>query len=470
MSIPIFEAPTALSSVLATSGVNAVGSIADAYQSYKKQKNLKSLSETLATQAGDKKLAPLFAKLAQERPQDLLKHMQLQQLQSQYGNQPQSEYEGIGPNAQGFESLGGSAAIDGQMQGGGLGGMESFDPSMNGMQMANQGMPNQLPQMAQQMPQQSRQQPGIAQRGGNMYQTGNNLPHSPQKIEAYAVVDPQRAARLQQENTLAQQAQLANQRLEEKRFDSDRNYHTKLSDKARESAEVLRESLPKKEMALDLARRSVESGDVKEFSKNRLAETIGGPIGDALKTASGTELTTAGKENLLSNMSRVSSRGQNQWFEQRLNSMFPKIGHSKEANLAISEMLEGEAAMDRAYLNAYDRLESQDMQQNGYVKGDIAKRARKEVEPANKMILQRTTYRLKEQEESEKGYPALRRNVGKKVVKGTPLTVLNAKAYLEKYGSPEIALKAAEQNGYTVPSKDEIISYRASPQENRENL
>jgi hypothetical protein len=265
------------------------------------------------------------------------------------------------------------------------------------------------------------------------------------------------------------QAELDRKKEEEKEkkrsFESNRAFQSSYSKKAEEDANKLRESLPKKEMALNFARNAVETGDISYFSPDKLADATGI---DLFRTSKGAQLTTAGKENLLSNMSRVGSRAQNMWFEQRLNSMFPKIGQSKEANLTVQEMLEGEAEIDRAYLNAFDRLSEEDEKQHGFVKKDITKRAYDSIKSQEKEILKRTTYRMKEIEDQEKGLSGMKSQVGKNVAKGTPLTLAMAKLYKSKFG--ENALSVAERNGYYIPTLEEFKIFQQRPEEFREEI
>lgn len=250
-----------------------------------------------------------------------------------------------------------------------------------------------------------------------------------------------------------------------KEFSVERDYHTGFSKEAEKLAENIRETSPKKETALNFSRNAVETGDLSYFSLDKLADITGV---DLFRTAKGAELITAGKENLLSNMSRVSARAQNIWFEQRLNSMFPKIGQSREANLTTQEMLEGELAMDKGYLKEFDRLSSEDMKKYGYVKKDIAKRARKANEPLEKELFKRSSYRMKEIEEVEKGIDTLKKEVGKNVVKGTPLTLAMAKLYKDKFGDNALAI--AKKNGYYIPSLEEFKIFQLRPEEYREEL
>lgn len=250
-----------------------------------------------------------------------------------------------------------------------------------------------------------------------------------------------------------------------KSFESERAYHSGYTKETEKKVNELRNSIPKKEMALNFSRNAIETGNLGYFSPDKLADATGM---DLFRTAKGAQLITAGKENLLSNMSRVSARAQNIWFEQRLNSMFPKIGQSEEANLITQEMLEGEVALDKAYVNEYERLSDEDENKYGFVKKDIDKRVANNLKTLEKEILGRTSYRMKEIEEQEKGISKLKKDVGKNVIKGTPLTLAMAKLYKEKFG--ENALKVAEKNGYYIPTIEEFQTFQERPQEFREGL
>lgn len=253
--------------------------------------------------------------------------------------------------------------------------------------------------------------------------------------------------------------------LGKKEFLEERKYHSGYTKELEKNANMLRDSIPKKESALNFARSAVETGNVSFFSPDKLADATGL---DIFRTAKGAQLVTASKENLLSNMGRVSARSQNLWFEQRLNSMFPKIGQSKEANLTTQEMLEGEVALDKAYLDEFDRMSQEDEKNYGYVKKDISRRVHQAIKPLENHIMQRTTYRMKEIEEEEKGLSSMKKDIGKNVVKGTPLTLAMAKLYKDKFG--DNALDVAEKNGYYIPTIDEFRSYQERPQDFRENL
>jgi hypothetical protein len=298
-----------------------------------------------------------------------------------------------------------------------------------------------------------------------MQEQFNPLDLSDQDIIGLTAVDPAlgREARMAKDSALKEQRH--NQDVERQTFESERKYNTDFSKKAEEEVEGIRNSLSKKEFSLNLSRDAVESGEVGALSLANLAQRLGVPEWQSMK---GAQLETAIKENLLSNMSRVSAKGQNLWFEKRLSSMMAQIGKSQEANLAAQEILEGETAMDRSYLENFDRLANDDMEKYGFVKKDISKRSHDAAKHEEKDILKRTSYRLKELEEQEKGLSNMKARIGKNVTKGEPLTLAMAKLYKDKFGND--ALKVAEKNGYYIPSIEEFSTFRATPQEFREDL
>lgn len=291
---------------------------------------------------------------------------------------------------------------------------------------------------------------------------------SDEDIARASALDPNLARELRAAKDTAIREKRKSEDIERKTFESERDFHTSYSKKHVEKSDKIRENLPRQEQALNYARNAIESGETGAFSINALADSIGGVIGDALRNKSGAQLTLAAKEQLLPTLSRISAKAQNQYMEKRISSMIPKAGQTDEANLSMQEMLEAESAMDKAYLQEFDRLTDEDNKTFGYERKDIDKRAHDAIKPLQKHIVQRTTFRLKELEELEKGISELKKDVGKNVVKGTPLTMAMAKLYSDKFGKE--AVKVAEKNGYYIPTADEFISYQKRPEEFREGF
>lgn len=253
--------------------------------------------------------------------------------------------------------------------------------------------------------------------------------------------------------------ELKRREIDRKTFESDRKYHAEGAKDAEKRAVGLREALPKKQSALNLAREAIQSGEVGPFSLANLAERTG--IKE-FQTAKGAQLTTAAKENLLSNMSRVSAKAQNMWFEQRLNSMFPEIGKKMAANEATSIMLQGEIDMDNNWLEAYNQLARNDMEKYGYVRRDADQRASELSNDKNLEIMKKTSYELRKNYEQEKGVRWMAENAKKKVVQGTPLTPEMFVVILEESGGDKNkAIENAKKYGYTIPTQEQIRQWQS---------
>lgn len=339
-------------------------------------------------------------------------------------------------------------------------GASSFADQVNGQQgMGDEG---QLPQgiLKPEIYEQQGQKPKQQKQG-----QFNAKDITDEQIAKAEALDPRYGTLLHDLRQDARKQDVESEKLKQKNFESERTYHTGYSKDLEKNVDQMRLALPKKLSSLELARNAIESDDVGYLSWSKLADATGI---DAFRTAKGAQLINAAKENLLSNMNTVSAKAQNIWFEQRMNSMFAKVGQSKEANLTMQEMLEGEAALDQAYINEFDRVANQDEKSYGFVKKDIGQRTDSALKPIHNEILKRTSYRLKEIEEQEKGLEKIQSEVGKKVVKGTPLTMAMAKLYHDKFG--EKALDVAKKNGYTIPTLEEFRIYQVRPQEFREEL
>lgn len=277
-----------------------------------------------------------------------------------------------------------------------------------------------------------------------------DFPLSDRQIEAYLASPYPELQRLAQ--FYADRKKEASDR-NEKRFYEDRRFNTEQSKQISERSEKLRESLPRKRNALRFAKDAVLSGDVDQMSLANLAKRTGI---EEFQTAKGAQLVTAGKENLISNLSNLAARAQNLWIEQRFSSMFPLIGQSEEANLTTAALLDSELELDQSWLNAYDRLAQKDMEDLGYVRADIGRRIDEDIKDEEKNILDKTSYEIRQIYEQEKGRNWLTKNALKKVPSGTFLTPTMFSILSKKYdGDVEKTIENAKKLGYSIPSKNQ---------------
>ena len=335
---------------------------------------------------------------------------------------------------------------------------QSLAPQMGAPGMAPMGMPQDqgspaydMPQGLQPMgqPQQQPQQPLVPQQ-----QPQGGFDITTTSMENLMKL---KASPYQQHQSLAD-AEIKRREMDQKTFHEDRKFHTKGAEKAQEDANNLRTSIRGKEGALRIAREAIETGETGPLSWANLSKRLDMP---ELMNQAGTELSQAGKEFLFSNITRVSAKAQNQWLEQRITKLAADVGDPKINALTKNVILEGELEMDKAYLDAFDRLAKEDMEKHKFVKNDIKERAYKESEAQANKVMNKTSYRTRELYEEEKGAKWLMDNATKKVPSGTFLTPKMAKIMAMKYeGSFPKAIENAKKLGYKIPSKEEAQQWQ----------
>lgn len=265
------------------------------------------------------------------------------------------------------------------------------------------------------------------------------------------------ASPYKQHQNLAE-AEIRRREIEDKKFIEERKYNTKGAEAAQQDANTLRKSIRGKEGALQLARQAIETGETGPLSWANISQRLGYP---ELMNQAGTELTQAGKEFFFGNMQKVSAKAQNQWLEQRITKLAAEVGDPRISALTKQTMLEGELDLDKAYLEAYDRLAKEDMQKYKYVKNDIEERAYNESQAQAEKILQKVAFRTRALYEEEKGADWLMKNAMKKVPKGTVLTPKMAKVLASKYeGDFKKAVENAKKLGYMIPSRSEVEEWQ----------
>lgn len=193
------------------------------------------------------------------------------------------------------------------------------------------------------------------------------------------------------------------------------------------------EGITQKESALSLMEDAIQEGNLGFFSPDNLAEVTGI---EGLRTPKGAQFISSGKEYFLGSLKRAGTRP-NQWIEQQIQKMLPRIGRSSEANQTVIEALKSELAIEKEQLDIIDRLAQEDENEHGYIKGNIGQRARKELK----------TFADQEQKELESRLRAIQARPGLEVTKDEVLMVDPAGNVrkLSKKDAP-----AARKEGYTL--------------------
>lgn len=151
------------------------------------------------------------------------------------------------------------------------------------------------------------------------------------------------------------------------------------------------EGITQKESSLNLMEDAIQTGNLGFFSPDNLSEVTGI---EGLRSAKGAQFISSGKEYFLGSLKRAGARP-NQWIEQQIQKMLPKIGRSPEANLTVLEALKSELAVEKEQLDIIDRLSQEDEDNFGYVKNNIDQRTRKELQKFGDQEQKRLEERLR---------------------------------------------------------------------------
>ena len=257
---------------------------------------------------------------------------------------------------------------------------------------------------------------------------------------------------------IRQAAELESRRREQndKRFLSDRDFNTKASQRFVNRIDDSRDRVRELDLAGKQMVQATESGDNGIFSRNNLARITGI---DAFRDAKGQQLTSAGKEYFLANLSRVKGRP-NQYLEQQLAQALPQIGQSQSAQMVAAKMALTNSSILSKEIEIADRLIQEDLQNRGFVGADISQRVTKELAPIAEKMEKNLAYDIRKIEESQKNSRELRQFILKKVPKGTIATPKTMQTFVQyNDGNKEKARSQAKRLGYIIPTRGEIIEF-----------
>ncbi len=218
----------------------------------------------------------------------------------------------------------------------------------------------------------------------------------------------------------------------------------------------LKTAMPLKSQALSMAESAVMSGKVGPWTGNNLAKITGI---DAFQDASGASLNLAIKQNLLSTLSQVSARATNKWLEQVALNAFAGVGKPEEANQTILEALKTEKELSEAEIAVRDKVLAEDVEQTGAERPYLQQRVDKILEPIQKNILEKGSFKTRVVYEKAEGYDKLKNDWNRPVPRGTPLTPQMGIILLQKTGDKAKAAEYAKQLGYTIYPATKIREY-----------
>lgn len=222
--------------------------------------------------------------------------------------------------------------------------------------------------------------------------------------------------------------------IDDKRVDE---YFKKINEQA--------EKIPERRISVNAAKQAIQSGQMKELGKDFWAQQL--PF---LRTASGAQLLTASKTNLMGSLERTSGVRPNQFLEKQINSAFPKAGQTKEANLAQLLIIESLLDLDEKRTELAYQIEEQQREKYGRVLPSIRSDVDKAIKPYGTQRQNELEYDLQKNIEKDMGPNALDRI--QPVDRGTILTEEKAQVLLDRVnGDEEKAKKLALRLGYRLP-------------------
>lgn len=250
-------------------------------------------------------------------------------------------------------------------------------------------------------------------------------------------------------------AELQRRDRQQKAFESDRKFAFDANKDFLKEVGTDRKRLTTLSMANNQLIDAIESGNLGFMSLDNLADFTGI---EALRTPQGAQFMTAVKENFLSNIARGGPRP-NMYLERQINSMLPKFGRKREANLTTAKLLKAEEELTKKRVEVADRISQEEMQKNGKLPFDFQQKVQKEFEPLVEQIQTRLSYDIQKLREQDKGIKSLREDAKKKVLPGTPMTTQNMAVFVDVYGSPKEAAKKAKELGYVIPTREQLEIY-----------
>jgi len=189
---------------------------------------------------------------------------------------------------------------------------------------------------------------------------------SEEQIAAATMADPSIGRMMQSQNEAV-----------EKKLERKARMHTPITTKYFEKINERADVLPQKESALTSMERAISEGDFSAFSRDNLADITGI---EALRTAKGAEFISSGKEFFLGSLKRAGARP-NQWVEQQIQKMLPKIGRSKEANLTVTEALKNELDIEKKQIELSNEIADDLENKLGYVPRNIGSLVMQKMKP-----------------------------------------------------------------------------------------
>jgi len=234
-------------------------------------------------------------------------------------------------------------------------------------------------------------------------------------------------------------------------FQSDREYHSKISQPVLDEAQSIIKQSPIKKGLINQQRRDIASGNTAGIIPY-LVDATGF---EAYRNPESARFKTASKQRFVETLHELggSQARPNQFIEQQLVAAQPTLGRDAESNQTVLDLEDfvEDMKLKRAQLEL--QLGEEDREKFGYARNDIATRADKMMGDYADKRQDEMAYDIRQRHEQNMSNEDLTKEiVGKKVPLDTPLTLRAARILMIKNNDDEKKAQAeAKRLGFKIP-------------------
>lgn len=238
-----------------------------------------------------------------------------------------------------------------------------------------------------------------------------------------------------------------------RKFEADRDYHSKRSDPIINAAEQVVKNAPINKGLIDQQRRDIASGDTAGIIPF-LVDKLGL---EAYRNPESARFKTANKQRFVESIHELGGAGArpNQFIEQQLTQAQATLGRSAEANESVLDLEDFVADMKVKRAELELQLAEQDREKFGYAKNDISQRADKLMKDYTEKRQDEMAYNIRQRHEKNMtDQDLIKELVEGRIGPDTPLTMRVARMLMIKNNDDEKKATAeAKRLGFKIPKE-----------------
>ena len=279
----------------------------------------------------------------------------------------------------------------------------------------------------------------------------NPLKTTPEQILKTTAVKPALGRAVQGLSESAKRKEEAKIKGEQTAFQSDREYHTKVSQPIIDEASNILKQAPIKKGLINQQRRDIASGNTEGIIPYLVDKTGL----EAYRNPESARFKTASKQRFIETIHELggSNARANQFIEKQLVDAQPTLGRSAESNQTVLDLEEFVEDMKQHRAELELKLAEEDREKHGYARNDIGIRADKMMGDYAAKRQDEMAYDIRKRyEDGKKDEDLVKEIVGKRVTPDTPLTLRSARILMLKNNDDEKAAQAeAKKLGFKIP-------------------